>query len=689
MLLWLSTLALGVVPANVADAVATGDCVSVDRLLAESEYHDARLVRAWCASRNDAHAKAVEILEPVKDGVLGEYGRLIRARSLLALDQNDAALRALDGLTLPGDAGLQVRLLRARAQINLKHSLDARPDLRLLLTTSVVDEARYMLARGALDRGEKDPAIATFRRVWIDSVVGGWSQLAAEQLQQLEQAVPDYDTGAGRDLVYKRIGALRKANQHKQVLAHVVQLQQRSPATTVNQKISLARSRFNGRDYPGAVAMYREILGEPAAASGGEELLFDYALGTSRTGDYDSAAVIYKRLVAQHPGSRRAHTAHYKLGYLEVDRDQCDKAIPLLKAHVEQRPSSPHVDEALWWIGRCHWRNERYGDAVKAWTQLQQTKPRSSMNAGGTYWIARAMGKRGDAAGEVTGLKGVLSRYPTSGYAWFAAYRLGRTFPAKPLATRPAWPKTLAGRTDVQRSDQLSSLGFKTWARHELAPLARYRSASREEAMALAWAFIDVGDYRVGKSKAKGYCRQPWRQGGLPDAQQACTPQIEGRIVSQVAARYQLNQLVPYGIMITESALDPSVTSIAGARGLMQLMPKEAATIHTEAYGDRPYHADMLYSAPYNASMGTTELGLKMRALDGVLEGTSLPAAVAAYNGGEEAVRRWIALHEGKPEFDEFTEDIGYTETRRYVKKVLGHTMAYRWTYGDPVASDE
>ena len=175
---------------------------------------------------------------------------------------------------------------------------------------------------------------------------------------------------------------------------------------------------------------------------------------------------------------------------------------------------------------------------------------------------------------------------------------------------------------------------------------------------------------------------KPWR-GGDPVAQQACTPRPESSIVATVAERFAFDPLVPFGIMTAESALKPEVTSIAGARGLMQLMPKEAARIHAELYPERAFDSDDLYSAPYNASLGTAELGMKAKDLADTLAMSSLPAAIASYNGGIEAVRRWLEPHESPPDFDEFVEDIGYTETRRYVKRVLGYTMTYRWVYGD------
>ncbi|MEE2751859.1 MAG: hypothetical protein VX519_10545, partial [Myxococcota bacterium] len=58
--------------------------------------------------------------------------------------------------------------------------------------------------------------------------------------------------------------------------------------------------------------------------------------------------------------------------------------------------------------------------------------------------------------------------------------------------------------------------------------------------------------------------------------------------------------------------------------------------------------------------------------------------AVAAYNGGAEAVNRWLVESPELTETDRFADSISYTETRRYVRRVLGYLMAYRILYGDP-----
>ena len=87
------------------------------------------------------------------------------------------------------------------------------------------------------------------------------------------------------------------------------------------------------------------------------------------------------------------------------------------------------------------------------------------------------------------------------------------------------------------------------------------------------------------------------------------------------------------------------------------------------------------------AELGVAELvSLAERFSDSGVDPT-LPLVIAGYNGGEKAVRRWLALYPNPPEADHFAEDVGYTETRRYVRRVLGTLQAYRYIYGDEAGS--
>jgi soluble lytic murein transglycosylase-like protein len=654
---------------GLADAVALGDCGAVTQMAGEEPA--LWLGRAWCAARSDPPDLAMlDKAVAATEGVQGEYVRLLVARATVGSDPA-RAVTALLGLGLPGAAGREVELLRARALIEQGKSLDARPGLRALLSTEVGLQARYWLAQGGARRGDTDAAVRTFQRVWIDGTRGGWSERAAERLGELGHPVPDASTDAGRAQVKERIGVLAKANLHAEALALYPLLG--IPTTPI--------ALYRARDYGAAFDAYKAVLGAPGSAIGEPATLYRYGLAAIRGhGDYAAAAQIYQRIAELHPTSSEADLVGFKLGYIAYDQGDCASARPHFEAYAKSWPKGRHLDEALWFDAWCAYTSGDTDAAVVRWQRLQTERSSSSLVAGAAYWTARAKG----GAEERAGLAAVLTRWPVSGYAWMAAERLGREFKRQPEAVRPAWPEGWGSKREVLRSEALAEAGLDEWAADELAPLRSAASgAGQEVAVAAAWAFLEVGAYKTGKKLASKYCPDPWRSGD-PRAKSACTPRPESSVVERFAAPHGLNALLPYAVMTAESALDPGVTSIAGARGLMQLMPAEQARVHQAAFGEGSPHPDDLYMAPYNAAMGTTELGMKAVELQGLLQGSDLPAVIASYNGGVSAVRRWRAAYDEPPPFDVYVESIGYTETRRYVKRVLGFLMRYRWVYGDP-----
>jgi soluble lytic murein transglycosylase len=128
-------------------------------------------------------------------------------------------------------------------------------------------------------------------------------------------------------------------------------------------------------------------------------------------------------------------------------------------------------------------------------------------------------------------------------------------------------------------------------------------------------------------------------------------------------------------LMREESALDPRVVSGAGAIGLTQLMPATAAHVAKKLKLRKPSAQDLM-DGPLNIRLGAAYLG-------GLLQrfGGSAPLAVAAYNVGDGAVRRWVR-ERGTLPLDEFVEEIPVQETRGYVKRVLRSYAAYRLLYG-------
>ncbi len=664
-----------------ADSVATGDCAAVvSRLAASSDLHAAeRLAGAHCHLELDDPTEALKLLTGDL-GVLQGYGHWLTAEAHFALGNPADAMTTLANAKVPAPLRPRVEMLRGRAELATGESGgDAR--LRKLTRGDTEPEARLWLAEAAGVAGDVDALVAGLIEVWVDGRPGGWDVEATERLTSLKR-LPDPTTDSGEVHARGRLANLQKHGRNTEALALALVLQAKAPPTTEAQWRALGDAHWRAREYAGALEAWRHVYGPPEEAVHTDVAgLFDYALCHARAGDYDTAAVVYRRVMAQHPGTKQADLASYKLGYMEYDRRDCDAAVPLFDAHITALPTSRHLDEALWFSARCAWRTDDPQTARGHWDRLTRDRPKSSLVPGAAYWSARAAGRGGDLDGEKKSLRSVVSRWPTSGYAWFAAARLHMTFAPKAAVGPPPWPGAMAQLPAVARADALLAVGLRSWARAELESVKP--SGGRAGTLALAWARIRAGDYRGGKRLACPLAESPWKADD-PIAQQACTPRPEASVVDAQRRGSALDPAIPYGVMLAESALQAEVTSIAGARGLMQLMPELGAELHPRVFSSRTYDPDDLYSAPYNVALGTLELVDRTTALSDVLAVTSVPAVVASYNGGEEAVRRWLEPFDQPPPFDDWSEDVGYTETRRYIKHVLGFAMAYRWVYGDP-----
>lgn len=124
--------------------------------------------------------------------------------------------------------------------------------------------------------------------------------------------------------------------------------------------------------------------------------------------------------------------------------------------------------------------------------------------------------------------------------------------------------------------------------------------------------------------------------------------------IREVAVRHDISPLLVAAIVEAESEFNPRAVSRRGARGLMQLMPRTAASVQVEDSFD-PYE---------NIEGGVRHLRRLMDRFNG-----DLPLVLAAYNAGEQAV----LLYGGVPP---------YPETRRYVVRIVRRIgrgdLAYR-----------
>ncbi len=643
-----------------------GDCGAVLAKLVAPTTDVERFVAGRCYARTGAAARAAEVLGAV-GGTLASHAKGELAHAQIEAGDGRSALATLAGVDLPGDAEL---VLRGRAQIVAGLAVDAvrtlgtppagASDARLYWTGEAAAQARIA---GTVIVGVD--AAGLLQSVWTQYPTSEFSTRAEVTLANLGRPVPDYTTAEGRTLALARAKKLLAIQQAPMAIPLLDGVNAAAPFTGA-QVMYMAEALFDAKIYGRAV----EWFGRAGASTTSSVTAFHEALGTARAGDYPTAAKKYGALIARWPTSAEADEAAWKPAYMEYDAGHLAPAVDLFATYINGHSQGKFLWDARWLRAWSLYRLGRREEALVAFDKViaGANSGAGELAAAARYWRARATSSD-------DGLREVLEKHPDTSYAYFAAARLGKTWTATLTADPPAFPESyLAAHRTVRDARDLADAGLGELA---LVPTSEIEASKASETTALAMAglLMDLDRIQAAQKLAKNFASTPAGRG-------FSAPRPYRAVVDRIAAESGLPALLPYAIMTAESGLDPSVTSPAGARGLMQLMPALATELAKGRVAG--FMVDDLYRAGVNTRLGTTELGLlhgkfQSRAL---LHGGSLPLVIAGYNGGANAVDRWLSASSEIPEADRFAEDISFTETRRYVRRVLGYFQKYRRVYG-------
>jgi outer membrane protein assembly factor BamD (BamD/ComL family) len=133
--------------------------------------------------------------------------------------------------------------------------------------------------------------------------------------------------------------------------------------------------------------------------------------------------------------------------------------------------------------------------------------------------------------------------------------------------------------------------------------------------------------------------------------------------IQKEAAKWGNNPTLILSIIREESYFNPKAKSPVGARGLMQLMPATAKEAGTIAQITIPNN-DLLFDSDLNIKLGNIYYSqIKKR-----LHGKDI-SAILAYNGGFSSVSEWKE-NLNYFDIDDFIEQVPYSETQNYLKKV-------------------
>lgn len=312
------------------------------------------------------------------------------------------------------------------------------------------------------------------------------------------------------------------------------------------------------------------------------------------------------------------------------------------------------------------------------------------------YWLARTAELQGDAERAAGLYAEVALRFPTGWYAMLAKQRreaLLRQLEAPAVAAVALGTYASSGG-GVRYLDPWRDL--RVVAHPELdGPVAMLRlgdlGAARDGLMALYEADRLPGSARVLLSRllvasgdetmAHRVLKRPSVLPYMPSAADLEIladryPLAYRETIDAVARDADMPPALLAGLVHIESRFSEDARSPAGALGLCQLLLGTARTIATRALGMGKLSRKRLFEPRTNLKIGGKLLGELLSHFQGH------PAlALAAYNAGRGAVRKWLRQR-GHLEVDAFVETIPYDQARRYVARVLSMSAVYSRLYG-------
>ena len=329
----------------------------------------------------------------------------------------------------------------------------------------------------------------------------------------------------------------------------------------------------------------------------------------------------------------------------------------------------PWVGEGWWTAGLAAWRLDDCQGAADAFARAAASASNDELKSAAYYWQSRAFVRCRQPDKAAAPLKLAAARDETF-YGMLAAEQLGLRLPethAAPDFTLNDW-QALRDNQTVRAAVELAEIGEDGLADEVL----RYQA-------------------RIGDPAQYQPLSRLARDIGLPSTQLWLAYNAPRGATAMPAARFPTPKWTPatgwkvdpalvYAHTLQESVFRTAVTSPAGAKGLMQIMPA-AARDHAAALG---VSATDVTRPEVNLAFGQRHLQMLRDA-----PGTQglLPKVIAAYNAGLLPVTRWNSQIRDHGDPLLWIESVPYWETRGYVNVVLKNYWMYERQAGGPSES--
>jgi soluble lytic murein transglycosylase-like protein/TolA-binding protein len=397
---------------------------------------------------------------------------------------------------------------------------------------------------------------------------------------------------------------------------------------------------------------------------------------------FEEARTHWRALIERFPTDANVPAAHFGIGRTLFQERRYDEALPVFEQLGERYSNTPAGRDGFYYVAATLLRLNRFDEAAARYALYVERFPTGERIENAYLNIIDSLREAGRSDDALPWIERTRTRFrgtTNDTAALFARLRLE--------VARKDWPAALRAADELSRMSLTKAANVYPSEVAYLRAFSLEMSGQKEQAARAYQSIADgVGSYfgglataRLqklgGKSKDAAKSREEKAQA---EARRAAGnyPAPHREIILRESKRHNLDPRLVLSIMRAESSFNARAKSGAGARGLLQMTPDMAAKYAPAARLGAVSEED-LYRPEINIPVASAYLA----DLFGMFP--NLPEAVAAsYNGGEDNAARWVrrAVHTDP---GIFAAEVGFTETKEYVHRVMSNYRAYKLLYTD------
>jgi soluble lytic murein transglycosylase len=655
-----------------------------------------RGVDSFNAEQYGAALNALPSDSEARTTAVGDHILLFRAKSHLLLNQNKEALEDFFLLEkrYPNSSLIKDSFMgQCQALLALK---DPKGVLSVLDTHKADNnpESWYYRAKALEMAGEKNRAITMYLQIYSEYPTSRYSSLAEQGLLSLSREA--LKGARNYSIRLQRAENLLKASDYHGANAIIISLGRvLAPDSISSQKRNLlmAETEYRlGKAAVALIALKKGISADPATQA--KAIYLEGACSRKLNREQNMLALRDKALKL-YPLSRDTEELCYLTAtYYDVKLEPAQSG-EAYKVLYRAFPKGRHAEIALWNLSLYSYFAKKYDEAAKEFYRylLTYSNPLSAGSA--MYWMGRCYEKLGDFRKAQYLYRRTQSLTNNSYYGWRA--REAEVSMQKSGAEENVSPSGMDFKSIMSACEgiRFQPITISEPDGNGTQVIEQARELVAANLPELALAELRWGSRRYPQSEGLFYLimsRIYWKKEDY-NASIACLrkvfPDYHGRpaeelpdeiwrmlfpvchwnIISAQAAKAEMDPTLVLGLIRQESGFEEKAQSKANARGLMQILPATGGKLARQAKMTG-YNTKNLFHAETNIVLGVRFLASLLRQYG------KAELALAAYNAGEHRVDRWLDEYGGR-DMAEFVEHIPFSETRSYVKQVLGNKAHY------------